>query len=169
MALFLGVVGGLLAVEAAGWIPHWSAWLVARTLMSLPEALDEPTRYRWSEEIEADFGVFVDRPLGGLMFALGLRLRGARRLAAALALSERLAQGSEENTPSSAGSTLHWNVPQIVIAHHLTGPQCAERQAELRRSWDRSDLRVVGTYEEARRITDFYVAKARRHYEEGGS
>jgi hypothetical protein len=165
MALLLGVLGGVLAVELAAWIPHGSAWLVGRTLSRLPGALDGLTRDRWSEEIEADFATFADRPLAGLMFALRLRLRGARRLAAALALAERL-KGPGEDVPRTAAVSVLGGVPQVIVARGMTPPERAQREDELCRILGEPDLRVVETPEEARRIKDFYDARARRDQEE---
>lgn len=170
-AVLLGVVGGVLAVEFTAWVTHGSAWLVARTVSCLPEQLDDSTRERWSEEIEADFAELADRPLAGLMFALRLRLRGARRLAAALALIERLKEEPRDEHPGSAWTTLPRFVPrfvpQIVIASTLTERERVEREKELRHAFGEPDLRVVETYWEARRITDLYVARAQRLYKEG--
>lgn len=167
MAILLGILVGVLAVELAAWIPHGSAWLVGSTLSRLPAGLDKPTRDRWSEEIEADFAAYADRPLGGLMFALRLRLRGAGRLAAALALAERVEGGLAEDLPSLSEVPVLDTVPMIVVARGLTLSERVQREEEFGRILGEPNLRVVETFEEAHRITDFYAAHARRQQEDG--
>lgn len=84
------VIGTLLAIEAKAWLPYLSAGLVRSTLRKMPDALDHEFRSRWSEEIESDLASYDDRPLGGFLFALRLRRRGGKRLAAELALEQTL-------------------------------------------------------------------------------
>lgn len=84
------VIGTVLAIEAKAWLPYLTRALLRRTLDDLPDALDHQLRSRWSEEIEADLAQFDDRPLGGFLFALRLRWKGGRRLAAELALEQAL-------------------------------------------------------------------------------
>lgn len=78
------VVGSIAAVEASAWVPYLSRRLLGSALARLQQDLPPEVRDRWVEEIEADFAAFSDRPWGGLGFALGVRRKGARRLAAEL-------------------------------------------------------------------------------------
>lgn len=90
------VVGTLVALEAKAWMPYLSRRLLRATFADFPDGLDEPLVARWSEEIEGDLYRYGDRPLGGLIFALRLRLKGGRDLAAELALQAALESGSKE-------------------------------------------------------------------------
>jgi hypothetical protein len=87
-------IGTVLAVEAKAWAPHLSARLLRATIDRFPQGIDEEMRGRWSEEIEADLASYADRPLGGLIFALRLRRRGGKALAAELALQAALDSGA---------------------------------------------------------------------------
>lgn len=78
------VLGSIVAVEASAWMPHLSRRILRSALSRLPADLPPEVRTRWIEEIQADFACFADRPVGGLVFALGVRRKGARRLAAEL-------------------------------------------------------------------------------------
>jgi hypothetical protein len=91
LGTFLGTV---LAVEAKAWMPHLSACLVRATIARFPDGIDEDMRARWTEEIEADLAGYGDRPLGGILFGLRLRLKGGRELCAQLALQAALDAGS---------------------------------------------------------------------------
>lgn len=85
------VIGTVLAIEAKAWMPYVGSRLVRGTLERMPRGLEEQMRSRWAEEIEADHATLADRPVGGLVFAVGLCLKGGRRLAAELALQEAVA------------------------------------------------------------------------------
>jgi hypothetical protein len=89
------LLGTLLALEAKAWMPHLGRWLVARAIARFPSEIDPSVRQRWEQEIRVDFAEFSDRPLGGLLFASRVLLKGGRDLAAELALEEKLAQGQE--------------------------------------------------------------------------
>lgn len=82
------VIGTVLAIEAKAWMPYVGFRLVRATLERMPEGLEEQICSRWAEEIEADHAALADRPIGGLMFAVRLRLKGGRRLAGELALHD---------------------------------------------------------------------------------
>jgi hypothetical protein len=96
------VIGTLLAIEAKAWMPFLSRHLMRATFAHFPDGLDEPLVARWSEEIEADLHRYRDRPLGGLIFALRLRLKGGRDLAAELALQAALGSGFKETEARKA-------------------------------------------------------------------
>jgi hypothetical protein len=101
---FLGTIG---ALEAKAWMPYLTVRLVRTTIARFPDGLKEEMRSRWAEEIEADVASYDDRPLGGVLFAFRLRLKGGRELAAQLALHAALESGtgaSEEKTPASESS-----------------------------------------------------------------
>jgi hypothetical protein len=110
------LLGSVLAVEARAWLPHLSRWIVSRTMKQLPKALSRELRERWTEEIEADLASFHDRPLSGFVFALRLRLKGARDLAAELALQQAMAaghgdpevRGEEEREALSSAALALW-------------------------------------------------------------
>ncbi|MFP5388410.1 MAG: hypothetical protein ACLGG5_03830, partial [Thermoleophilia bacterium] len=85
-------LGTLLALEAKSWMPYLSARLVRSTVDGMPPELDGEMRSRWREEIEGDLSSYLERPLAGLLFALRLRRRGGRRLAAELMLSHVLGE-----------------------------------------------------------------------------
>jgi hypothetical protein len=94
------LLGTLLALEAKAWIPYLSTWLMRTALAGMPEQLNANERSRWGEEIEADLTDYSERPLGGLVFALNLRRKGGRRLAAELILQEALTEA-----PTQAGES----------------------------------------------------------------
>jgi len=62
-------------------MPHLSRRLLRKAIALLAEELSTEMRERWIEEIEADFASYQGRPVGELVFALRLRLSGARKLA----------------------------------------------------------------------------------------
>jgi hypothetical protein len=90
LTLIATFLGTLLAVEAKAWMPYLAARLVRATIARFPGGLDEETASRWREEIEADLASYEDRPFGSLLFALRLRRRGGKALAAELALEQEL-------------------------------------------------------------------------------
>ena len=94
------LLGTLLALEAKAWLPYVGRWLIAGTTRHFPDGIDVATRERWLREIEADFETFGDRPLGGLLFALRVRLKGGRDLAAELALAEKIEEAEDSTEPS---------------------------------------------------------------------
>lgn len=89
------VIGTLLAVEAKAWMPYLSARMVRSTLDGMPTELDDEMRLRWGEEIEGDLNAYSDRPLGELQFAVRLRRKGGRQLAAELML-DRVLKGATD-------------------------------------------------------------------------
>jgi hypothetical protein len=86
------LLGSLLALEARAWLPHVSRRLISQATKQLPKALSVDLRQRWAAEIEADLASFQDRPLSGFVFALRVRAKGGRDLAAELALQHAIAQ-----------------------------------------------------------------------------
>lgn len=118
LATILGtVIGTILILEANAWIPYISRRVVRRVLGDLPKELPKAQRDRWVEEVEGDLESFADRPLGGLYFALGLWLRGGKRLSGELLLQAALASGTDaghegaENLGSqNEGSSVPWRV-----------------------------------------------------------
>jgi hypothetical protein len=62
-------------------------------MKQIPKELSTNLRERWTSEIEADLASFHDRPLSGFVFALRVRLKGGRDLAAELALQQAIARG----------------------------------------------------------------------------
>jgi hypothetical protein len=90
------MIGTMLAIEAKAWMPYVSHRLVRSTLDRMPNELDEDMQSRWGEEIEADLASYGDRPLGGLVFAVGVARKGGRGLAAELMLEESLEGGEED-------------------------------------------------------------------------
>ena len=96
------IVGTVLALEALAWMPHMSRRLVRRALEKLPDDLPSELAARWWEEIEADLESYSERPVGGLLFALTLSLRGGKRLAAELAL-DSVSSAPREEKASAAG------------------------------------------------------------------
>jgi hypothetical protein len=157
-------VGGLLVLEANAWLPYSSSRLLGRTLARLPEGLDAATRARWSEEIEADLASYEDRPLGGLLFALRVRRRGARDLAAELALGERLA-GSAPGSGILLNAIMEDGVlmPQVAILFGATPEERAGREHMLSALYGPGlDFRVVADHEEAQRLNEEFMAEIRR-------
>ena len=111
------LIGTVLAIEANAWMPHLSGWLVRRALAQMPKGLDQQMRSRWGEEIEGDLDSYSNRPLGGLIFAVGVACRGGRRLAAELMLEQALAKD-----PESAGQGLESDARGLkVTATQLKG------------------------------------------------
>jgi hypothetical protein len=94
-------VGTLTAVEAKAWLPTISARLLRATVAHFPTELPTETRARWIEEIEADLGSLADRPFGGVLFALRLRLKGGRDLAAQLALDQAMGEMAPITLPEA--------------------------------------------------------------------
>lgn len=92
------VIATALVSEGGACLTRLNRRVVRRVLSQFPEQLPGHLRCRWSEEIEADLESYSKQPLRGLWFALTLRRRGARRLAAELllevALSLPAVQGS---------------------------------------------------------------------------
>ena len=149
------IVGTVLAIEARAWLPHFSAWVLRKTLEGLPRKLDETLRKRWAKEIEADLASYQDRPVGGLIFAMRVRAKGARDLAAELALQQALDSSSEtadetaeeeaEAPPVSPTLEINFNASWVALERLLGGllteiarntPSVRERQlAELRVSF----------------------------------
>jgi hypothetical protein len=82
-------------------VPYVSRKLVRSMLAEMPEGLDRQTRSRWVEEIEADLASYDDRPLGGLTFAIRLRRRGGRQLAAELMLNQVLLNSKSKDQPEN--------------------------------------------------------------------
>jgi len=95
------LIGTVLAVEAVAWLPYVSRALVAMALDEFPEDLSEDKTARWAKEIKADLASLEDRPIGGLYFAVGVCLKGGKRLAAELALQDVFA--NEMDTQASKG------------------------------------------------------------------
>jgi hypothetical protein len=156
--------GGLLVLEANAWMPYLSSKLLKGTLARLPEQLDATTRARWAEEIEADLAGYEDRPLGGLLFALGVRWRGGKDLAAELALGERLAQG-QPGLGILVSATIEAGVavPQVAIMFGSTPEQRAEKERMLTNLYGPEiEIRFAGDHEEAERISEEFMAKLPR-------
>lgn len=89
-------------------MPYFGGRLVRATLAGLPQGLDGEVRLRWSEEIEGDHASYEDRPIGGLLYALRLRLRGGERLAKELAFQQLMGEGElspEDSLDSMSGSS----------------------------------------------------------------
>jgi len=101
------LLGTLLALEAKAWLPRLSRRLIAGAVARFPADLRAADRDRWRREIESDLAAFDDRPLGGLAFALRVRFKGGRDLAAELALAEKIAEPEQaaEPPPSSPPMT----------------------------------------------------------------
>jgi hypothetical protein len=93
------LLGTLLALEAKAWLPRVSRRLIASAVGHFPADLGPADRDRWSREIESDLETFDDRPLGGLVFALRVRFKGGRDLAAELALAEKIAEPEQVTDP----------------------------------------------------------------------
>jgi hypothetical protein len=113
-ALVIIVVGSILAFEARAWMPHLSRWLVAQAIRRLPGDLKIELRQRWAEEIRADLVAFDDRPVGGLIFALRVRLKGGRDLAAELALQQAL-QSEEDVAAEETKQQVEGSRAQPVV------------------------------------------------------
>jgi hypothetical protein len=102
------LLGTLLALEAKAWLPFLSRRLIAGAVARFPADLRADDRDRWRREIESDLAAFDDRPLGGLAFALRVRFKGGKDLAAELALAEKIAepeQAPEPRPPSPPPTT----------------------------------------------------------------
>lgn len=87
------LLGSVLAFEVRAWLPHVSRYLISQAMKQIPKELSTNLRERWTSEIEADLASFHDRPLSGFVFALRVRLKGGRDLAAELALQQAIARG----------------------------------------------------------------------------
>jgi hypothetical protein len=111
------VVGTIVAVEASAWMPHLSRRVLRSALSRLPQDLPPEVRVRWIEEIEADFACFADRPWGGLAFALGVRRKGAKRLATELKPRPLRAKGKGKVAPSAGPAPRY----QWVLSHKSFG------------------------------------------------
>lgn len=84
------VVATAVVSEGAPLLSRLSIRIVRQVLDRLPDQLPSEDRERWREEIEADAATYAKRPLASLGFALNLRRKGARRLAAELLLRAAL-------------------------------------------------------------------------------
>lgn len=119
------VIGTILAVEASAWMPHLGRRLVRSALSRFPDGLPAEVRARWAEEIEADFASFADRPWGGLVFAIGVRWRGARRLAVELAprrIKATASRSKGKRTPPAAATASN-RVPagRVITSYKFFG------------------------------------------------
>jgi len=105
LAILVGVAVAILASEAKAWLSHLSAWMLERALAKLPDGLPDEVRERWENEIRADLCRYDDRPFGGLVFVIGLRRKGIKRLAADLALQEAIAPPAGSPEEDSEGES----------------------------------------------------------------
>ncbi len=118
------VIGTILAVEASAWMPYLGHRLIRSALSRFPEGLPAEVRARWAEEIEADFASFADRPWGGLVFAIGVRWKGARRLAAELAprrIKATASRSKSKHTPPPAAASDRVPAVRYVTSYKFFG------------------------------------------------
>ncbi|HEX5929425.1 MAG TPA: hypothetical protein VFY48_08530 [Solirubrobacterales bacterium] len=145
-------IGTVLAMEAWASAPHVGAWLVRGTIGGFPDAVPRGDRVRWAEEIEGDFATFRDRRLAGLVFALRLRIKGGRKLAAELALAQLSAAETTAGVPSQAES-----------AGARSGRQAIERSlAEL----SIADLAAVARREAGKSLEELAEPRPNQHHRE---
>lgn len=112
------IVGTIVALEARAWMPHLSRRLLRETVDRLAGELPAGLALRWSEEMEADFATYESRPLGGIVFAVGLRLRGGRNLPAQLAPE---LDGDSDPIPPEVDSA----IPVLPVAASVSQPATA--------------------------------------------
>jgi hypothetical protein len=112
--------GTMLALEAKAWAPYVSARLLAAAIDRFPDGLDSGMRRRWGEELEADLAGYGDRPLGGLVFAIGVWRRGGKGLAAELALQEVVGAGPR---PAQADGAIDLGITMTATQRNEAGDQ----------------------------------------------
>jgi hypothetical protein len=140
-------LGTILAVEAQAWMPHLSKRLLRKAISRLDVDLSPERRGRWVEEIEADFDTYEGRPVGGLVFAIRLRLSGTKDLVRQL--NEDLPSVAREEpsaTEKAMSSTAFQIVFRAAVARELSELDIADLTKVVNGSTGMSLRQIAGDH-----------------------